>query len=198
LRQAPQWEMRGLLFVGACLFGTVCGAEEPVTNSATDGNAALTTTLKWDELLPVQERTGRTAEPPPPVHDYLSGESGPAAKQQVADVAVNTALDGRRIRLPGFIVPLEWDPSGRVSEFLLVPYVGACIHVPPPPPNQIVYVVLRTPFPMGSLYLPVWVTGLMQVSTTRSSLAVTAYTVRADDVRAYEQSDHAAADGKVH
>jgi hypothetical protein len=146
------------------------------------------TTLKWDELLPVQERTGRAMTAPPPQHDYLSGESGPAA-QQPLDFAVNAALDGRHIRLPGFIVPLDFDPSGKVSEFLLVPYVGACIHVPPPPPNQVIYVILRTPFAVKSLYSPFWVTGRMQVSTTRSAMAVTAYTVRADDVQPYGPAD---------
>ena len=49
------------------------------------------------------------------------------------------SLDGKRVQIGGYVVPLDFDAT-RVKEFLLVPFVGACIHVPPPPPNQIVYV----------------------------------------------------------
>lgn len=53
-------------------------------------------------------------------------------------------LEGRLARLPGYVVPLHAVKDG-LSEFLLVPYFGACIHTPPPPANQIVYVRLKTP-----------------------------------------------------
>ena len=57
----------------------------------------------------------------------------PAANAVVDD------LDGRYVLLPGYVVPLEFSDS-RIIEFLLVPWVGACIHKPPPPANQIVHV----------------------------------------------------------
>ncbi|MEA3182306.1 MAG: uncharacterized protein QOI59_5829 [Gammaproteobacteria bacterium] len=138
--------------------------------------------------MPEQDRTNSFAAPPPPVHDYLSGESGPAA-QQPLNFAVNATLNGRSVRLPGFIVPLDLDSSGYVSEFLLVPYVGACIHVPPPPPNQIVYVTLKTHVPVVSAYSAFWVTGRIEVSTTHSALAITAYTIHADEIRPYGKPD---------
>jgi uncharacterized protein len=94
--------------------------------------------LDWKELLPEGERAHFTAVAPPPVHDYR-GEGGPPAVQ-AQDFNVNKSLEGATVRLPGFIVPLEGVKDGSVSEFLLVPYFGSCIHVPPPPPNQIVYV----------------------------------------------------------
>ena len=74
-------------------------------------------------------------------------------------------LDGRIIQIPGYALPLEFSDAA-VTEFLLVPYVGACIHSPPPPPNQIVHVRSRKGFQLSQLYMPVWVTGLM---TTESS-----------------------------
>lgn len=52
------------------------------------------------------------------------------------------ALDGKVVEIAAFIVPLE-DDMQESDEFLLVPYFGACVHTPPPPPNQMVYVKMR-------------------------------------------------------
>ena len=66
---------------------------------------------------------------------------------------VETVLQ-RPVRLPGYVVPLANAQDGRLTEFLFVPYYGACIHVPPPPPNQIVHVVLPRPIEMPDMYSP--------------------------------------------
>ena len=147
--------------------------------------ASIARSIDWAELLPKELRNGHPPSPPPPVHDYLLGENGPAAQQQ-ASFAVNPALEGERIRLPGFIVPLEVDAAGKITEFLLVPYVGACIHVPPPPPNQIVYVRIRPAMAPASEYAAFWITGQIKVATSRSTLAATAYTLQADRVDPYQ------------
>jgi len=76
--------------------------------------------------------------------------------------AVVATLDGRKIRLPGYVLPLELAQQ-KVREFLLVPYVGACIHTPPPPANQIVHVNVPKGFESRGLYAPVWVEGTMKV-----------------------------------
>ena len=96
--------------------------------------------------------------------------------------------DGKRVRIPGFVVPLE-DNKDRVSEFLLVPYVGACIHTPPPPPNQIVHV--RTSDQKAvpvSLTDPVWVIGELRIATVRSQYGDVAYQVKALAVEPYKES----------
>ncbi len=69
--------------------------------------------------------------------------------------------DGKTIRMPGYLLPLDVT-EGEVTEYLLVPWVGACIHTPPPPPNQIVYVQLAKPWKVGSQWEPVYVEGTMQ------------------------------------
>ena len=76
--------------------------------------------------------------------------------------ATNPELDGKPIRMPGYALPLEHDGKN-VTEFLLVPWVGACIHTPPPPPNQIVYVTLKEGFEVKSRFEPVWVNGEMSI-----------------------------------
>ncbi|OUS25070.1 hypothetical protein A9Q99_22755 [Gammaproteobacteria bacterium 45_16_T64] len=87
---------------------------------------------------------------------------------------VNEELDGTIITLTGYIVPLEMDAS-KVSEFLLVPFLGACVHVPAPPANQLVYVIMNNPIDMPNGYEVFSVTGLMKTESTTSELAESGY-----------------------
>jgi hypothetical protein len=102
-------------------------------------------------------------------------------------------LDAQTLRMAGYVLPLEFTGT-EVTEFLLVPYVGACIHVPPPPPNQIVYVRSRRPFKSEGLYAAIWVTGRMTVAKATKSLSLvdgtaavaTAYTMDAVRIEPYK------------
>tara|TARA_R110002072_G_scaffold35177_37_gene104450 strand:- start:1474 stop:2019 length:546 start_codon:yes stop_codon:yes gene_type:complete len=95
-------------------------------------------------------------------------------------------LDGRRVRLSGYIVPLEFIDGG-VRTFLLVPYVGACIHVPPPPKNQIVMVTSARPIEARGLFQAVTVTGTLSIADSRTEVAETGYRLNASDVSAYSE-----------
>jgi len=101
-----------------------------------------------------------------------------------ADTPVIEALDGERIRIGGFIVPLEGDGT-HISEFLLVPYYGACIHVPPPPPNQVVHVTMAEPGLAAGLFDAVWLTGTLRAQRSSSELADAGYSMRPDRVEAF-------------
>ena len=108
---------------------------------------------------------------PLPIHDLANAlsEAGPAASQQSPNAPVVKALDGIEAKLPGYIVPLEISEAGLVTEFLLVPYYGACIHAPPPPSNQIVYVKTAKGVQMDELYQPFWVEGTFRWRTPAAS-----------------------------
>jgi uncharacterized protein len=93
-------------------------------------------------------------------------------------------LDGERVRIPGFVVPLEGD-GNKIYEFLLVPYFGACIHVPPPPANQLVHVMPDEPIPADWNMVPVWVNGQMTVQTYDSEMGVAGYQMRGIEVEEY-------------
>ncbi len=123
-----------------------------------------------------------------------------AMRDQVAEERVaktylaSQELDGKPVRIPGYLLPLEYDGK-KVSEFLLVPYVGACIHTPPPPPNQIVHVTTEAGFTTdGGLYTPVWVNGIMKTQQNQSNLSLvdgssavpSSYTIEASSVKVYE------------
>lgn len=148
--------------------------------------------LTWTELIP----PGAPPEIPDmqPIHDLsklASGlaEAAPAVKQKMRNAPVVQALDGKRIRMPGYIVPLDVNEQGRTTDFLLVPYFGACIHVPPPPSNQIVHVTSKVGVKVDDLYQPFWIEGPMQVQPTESELANAGYQIDASKIYPYELPD---------
>lgn len=96
----------------------------------------------------------------------------------------NGALEGAAIRIPGFLVPLE-DTKAGMKEFLLVPYFGACIHSPPPPANQIIHVVPKTPAQGLRSMDPVWVSGTMKLVRSDTSMGTSGYRMEAVLVEAY-------------
>ncbi|MBX2848876.1 MAG: DUF3299 domain-containing protein [Acidiferrobacterales bacterium] len=99
---------------------------------------------------------------------------------------VVSEMDGKKIRVPGFIVPVEFDQGNLVTEFFLVPYFGACIHKPPPPPNQTIYVRSSEPVKFESLYDPVWVMGTANVEQVGNQLATAAYTLDFEYLELFE------------
>ena len=107
--------------------------------------------------------------------------------------AVRKELDGADILIPGYALPLEYE-GAQVVEFLLVPYAGACIHVPPPPPNQIIRVRTRQGFALDHLFTPVWVSGVLTVETSRQVVELSdgnsefdvGYTMSASAVELYK------------
>jgi uncharacterized protein len=158
-------------------------SQDPASSSTPEvGNSPRV--LQWEDLLPPQERdspyVGSRARP------LFDDETGPAAVQE-GSAAVNASLDGNQVKLPGFIVPLSVDKSQMVSEFLLVPYFGACIHVPPPPPNQIVYVAMSKPIRLEMAYDPVWVTGRLAAQAASTGLATASYSLAASKIEKYEE-----------
>jgi len=149
--------------------------------------------LTWSEMVPPDAPVA--TQPAAPMHDLsqladaLAAEQAPAAKQQSPTAPVVPALDGQQVKLPGYIVPLEVSEEGRVTEFLLVPYFGACIHVPPPPSNQIVHVTSELGVLMDALYQPFWVEGPLQVKNSTSELADAGYQMDASKIYPYETPD---------
>lgn len=98
---------------------------------------------------------------------------------------LNEKLNGAYIRMPGFIIPIKLGSSG-VTDFILVPYVGACIHTPPPPANQLVFVKANPPWPNNDLWAPVWVEGVLKTEIKTTDIAKTGYSMSADNVEFYE------------
>ena len=97
---------------------------------------------------------------------------------------VNASLDHRRVRISGFVIPLDAE-HGRVREFLLVPYFGACIHVPPPPANQIIDVTAAEPVKGMHMMQTVWVLGPLKIERKETMMGASGYEIRAESVVPY-------------
>ena len=111
--------------------------------------------------------------------DYLTGKKS----KELA------ALDGQAVKIPGFVVPLDDDDHG-LSEFLLVPSPQACIHVPPPPPNQMVMVRMKkdATAPQRS-WGPVWIRGRLHIASSDSQYGKISYMLHADGSEPYRMPE---------
>ncbi|MCI5047877.1 MAG: DUF3299 domain-containing protein [Aquisalinus sp.] len=176
--------MRSFLIVAlmAFVFAPAAFAEEPRE-------------IGWDDLLPEGEEAG-------PGNDVQHDQSIPLFGDMTGDLGggdmggfppvqygtFNTVeeLDGAYVKIPGFALALEYSSEGKVDEFLLVPYFGACIHVPPPPPNQIVYVTSEDQVQLRGIWDPVWLIGTMRAERNYNDLGNAAYTLELESIEPYE------------
>jgi hypothetical protein len=140
--------------------------------------------IGWDVLIPQDQRSHYQPGPPPAQHDYLLGEASLAALQPT-DFSMNMKLNGQHIKIAGFIVPLDIDHHGNATEFFLVPYYGACIHVPPPAPNQMIDVHYPKGLKLAALTAAYWVSGTVTVGTIQSKLGASVYRMDATVIEDY-------------
>lgn len=152
----------------------------------------------WLELMPPEDRQALEAMPEishdgPEAAGTFTAQGGLKQAEGLPEVMYSSktvpALDGRSIRIGGYPVPLESNARGASTEFFLVPYPGACIHVPPPPPNQMIMVRYPRGITLGDIYTPLWVSGALKIEKVSNDLADAAYAMDADEVRVVEEDD---------
>ncbi|MDG1101954.1 MAG: DUF3299 domain-containing protein [Ascidiaceihabitans sp.] len=142
--------------------------------------AKTPTEITWDDLIP----------PGVPYSEIVAaGEMDETNDiwQPIFDenaTKLNPVLDGAYIKMPGYIIPIDQSTDG-VTSFVLVPYVGACLHTPPPPANQLVFVTTNKPWPSDNLWDAVWVTGQMQHELQSTEVAETGYLLKAEEMETY-------------
>ena len=146
---------------------------------ATRGLSETVIPLDWKDLLPEGNQALPTNLQGLLPHD----ESAMAAGQPVS-TGIRTDWNGQIVQLSGFIVPIDYQGAG-VTAFILVPYVGACVHVPPPPANQLVFVTSPTPYESAGMFEAVTVTGMFGTASTSTQLAEIGYALSADEIRTY-------------
>ncbi len=143
--------------------------------------------IKWDDLLPegelerLQEMYQKQIEMLYQADPIMEGSANDKAVQ-FGTFNVVEELDGENVRIPGYMVPLDLQ-DGKVTEFLLVPYFGACIHSPPPPPNQTVFVTSVEPVEFS--WDAFWLEGTLKTETAESELANAAYTLELSKIEPY-------------
>ncbi|MEC7793546.1 MAG: DUF3299 domain-containing protein [Pseudomonadota bacterium] len=149
------------------------------TGLAGHASAEEVTGLDWRDLLPADDRSL-----PGNLAGLLPHDESSLAAQQPMSTGMRTDWNGQIVRLSGFIVPIDYKGTG-VTAFILVPYVGACVHVPPPLANQLVFVTTGTPYESAGLFEAVTVTGMFGTASTSTQLAEIGYALSAEDIRPY-------------
>lgn len=146
--------------------------------------------IGWEDLMPEgeEERLAQMYQ----AQMAMLYSAGGIAEGSAADMAVqigtfNTVkeLNNTTIRIPGYTVPFDFGVDAEIKEFLLVPYFGACIHAPPPPPNQTIFVISDAPIKVRDLAQAVWIEGTIHTQTQESDLADAAYTIRMTAIEEY-------------
>ena len=150
------------------------------------------TELRWDDLVPKGWDPGKAMRDKGINNIGMLIDGDPkttALMSQMREAWDNAptepSLDGARVRLPGYLVPLEETAAGH-TEFLLVPYFGACIHTPPPPANQIVMVVPAKPAVGFRSMDAVWVNGVLKVSRSNTAMGSSGYRLESALVERYK------------
>ena len=192
--------MTRYLFISLiCSVFIISGCEsEPVEQVAAKSDYK---TLDWEQLIPKDELE-ILMNPPAYIweiedgseEDQLSSslQSSPVDQEQdlyqqaLVSTNVIDEFDQQKVRLPGFIVPLEFNEDSVITTFFLVPFFGACTHEPPPPPNQIIYSEYEPGQKVDNIYEPVWITGIIHTNTQTNHLATSAYSMIVDSVLPYD------------
>ena len=168
------------------------GATAPAAKAAVPAGPVVNgfRTINWDALVPADWDPFKEFKG---MNLGLLDDADPRAAlmlkkmREVWDNApINTALIGQRVRVPGFVVPLE-DGKDGLREFLLVPYFGACVHSPPPPANQIIHVLPKVPAKGFRSMDTVWISGVLSADRTDSYMGAAGYRIAADDVAPYQE-----------
>lgn len=122
----------------------------------------------------------------PDISAMIAEGSEADTMEQIGTFNVVDALNGKRIRVPGYVVPFDFSATAEHKEFLLVPYFGACLHTPPPPPNQIIFVKADPAAEILDIYEPVWLEGTLSTGEFTSDLGNSAYELTLSKLEVYE------------
>lgn len=139
--------------------------------------------IDWLELMPAEDLA--LLENMPEIEH--EGDGPALLPDEIMTGRVVPEMGNVEGRIPGFVVPLKTTQDMRILEFFLVPYYGACIHVPPPPPNQIIHVKYKEGFTLEALYDPVWIEGTLVIDRTENDIGTSSYSMVATAVEPYTE-----------
>ena len=120
------------------------------------------------------------------VSTLITEGSAADTMEQIGTFNVVKDFDGKRIRVPGYVVPFDFNADAEHKEFLLVPYFGACLHTPPPPPNQIIFVRSDVAAKIENIEDPVWLEGTLSTGEFLNDLGNSAYELTLTKLEPYE------------
>ena len=172
----------------------------PAITSA-DEKSNVYKTIEWTDLLPEADLQALMAPPEAlnniedgsqedqissQLYNALSLAGDSRYQQALVSTNVRSEYDQQKVRIAGFVIPITADGQ-MVTEFFLVPYYGACIHVPPPPPNQLIFSQFPQGIKIDDIYYPYWVEGTLSTTLTENDIATSAYSFSVDNMTKYTE-----------
>ena len=196
---SSQYMQKFILTIFSIFISNMCFV---VLASDSGSNAAHYEKIEWTRLMPAED-LAILLNPPAAVLqiedgmqddnieslDELSLTDPEVARYQQALRSSTTIkeFDQKRIGIPGFIVPIKADENQLVTEFFIVPYFGACLHLPPPPPNQIIFGRFKEGIQVETLYDPFWFEGKITIDYTHNPMGASAYTMKVNNLHLYQE-----------
>ncbi|WP_444946870.1 DUF3299 domain-containing protein [Microbulbifer sp. VTAC004] len=158
--------------------------------------------VSWEELIP-KDDLDALLNPPEYIDDIVEGSAADSmpttstiseisedeSRYQAAltSTRIKPEFDNQQIRIAGFIVPIEFNDELTISRFLFVPYFGACIHLPPPPPNQVIHGRFPEGVQIEALYEPFTIEGKLRTLKKESEFGTAAYSMEVDSIHPYKE-----------
>jgi hypothetical protein len=144
--------------------------------------------LKWLELVP---KYAYDFVPESGVTEEMWEDETFLKNVEKAGLLINDEVVGKKIKIDGFMVPLDFDygEALTVEEFVLVPDAGMCIHVPPPPPNQMIFVKLKKPEKVRYMYQPIIIEGVLKKTPPVKNVYNSIYEVSAETIKDIDMDD---------
>ncbi|RRD01818.1 DUF3299 domain-containing protein [Amphritea balenae] len=158
--------------------------------AATINGQTIDESIDWDSLMPANfspdtlfdsSQFGELDD-----YDPMAEIKLKVMMEALSSAPVVEEMDGKMVRIPGFVVPLV-EEGMKVTEFFLVPYFGACIHVPPPPSNQMIHVTYEPGTNVENLYDAIWISGELKIETVAHELGTSGYKLEAYQIEPYTE-----------
>ena len=191
-----------LLFISIVFLPLIVSCSDQVDDRIEANQDIQYSIIEWTDLMP-EEDLNALLNPPSYVVDADEGsledqvtrgleramlaEADDPYQRALISEKVVAEFNGKAIKLAGFVVPLDFNDEGIVTEFFLVPYFGACIHLPAPPPNQIIFVKHDEGLTLDELYNPIWVAGILTTSLIEDEVATSAYALEMQSFEPYTE-----------
>lgn len=162
--------------------------------------------IEWDALIP-KAQLDALLNPPEYITDVVDGSledqfantiqravnqdknNENTYEQALISTDIIESMNGKFVEVPGFVVPVGFGDEQVITSFFLVPYFGACLHMPPPPPNQIIYVETDQGFVLETLYDPVIISGKLSTELFEDQIATSAYTMQMHKMKMYYENE---------
>jgi hypothetical protein len=193
-----------ILFISIVFLPLIIGCSDQIDDSIEANQNIQYSIIEWTDLMP-EEDLNALLNPPNYVVDADEGsledqvtrgleramltEEDDAYQRALISEKVVAEFNGKAIKLAGFVVPLDFNDEGIVTEFFFVPYFGACIHLPAPPPNQIIFVKHKEGLTLDEFYNPIWISGILTTSLIEDEVATSAYTLDMKYFEPYAESE---------